>query len=463
LSTVVINREVAELLRDSPELLAIADAIAATQATEVRHTSRRMRLIAVAAVIAVAVAVALVSPWQSRGSGFVGRALAALGSGEVVHVVSVSALPDVELVDPQTRASAPIETRTEIWFDGTRSLERVVSTIGGRKAGEVLQTPAGTWSDNGPVYTCAWIAAHPVEATKARVSCNANGVNGTTPRRVAEPVATLDPSLSGFVSGYRDALQSGEATRDGNAVIDGREVEWLRFDSPATGGSGMPASVRVERVAVDQQTLKPVLIETSIGGRTRRTAIATIETLAPQGVAFTRPKQAPADQRPAATSVTSKRTASIDEASTALHGRLVWAGPSVDTLQPTQVEIQKIVTGYGISSGIPFTHSTGVEMVYGGPVDWGSSKPYVVLRQSLQPEMLYGFDSVQRKPPSDGRIVVSNTPLLATAKPGASAVPTGRQIWRGLLEQGGVYVAIEAPNRALLLDAARQLSLRRAR
>src|SRR5436305_15131594 len=80
--------EVVELLNGQPELLAIADAVAETQRPP-RRLGRRpsvARFILTAAVAAVAVTVLLVSPWNGRGS-VVGRALAAVGDGRVLHLV----------------------------------------------------------------------------------------------------------------------------------------------------------------------------------------------------------------------------------------------------------------------------------------------------------------------------------------------------------------------------------------
>ena len=119
----------------------------------------------------------------------------------------------------------------------TRGLERTVMLSDGRVLQEELQTPQGAWTGDGPVYTCAWIAAHPVEATAARVSCNASGDNGTIPRRIPEPRPSLDPALAGFVTGYREALADGTARRDGTGTVDGRAVEWLGSGPARSSGS----------------------------------------------------------------------------------------------------------------------------------------------------------------------------------------------------------------------------------
>ena len=451
-AALIADTEVVELLRDSPDLLAIADAIAATQ----ERPRRRMRvglvrLGAVAAVVTTAAVVALVSPWQGRGSGFVERALAALGDGQVIHLVSVSDVPGQAVLDLQTGAETGVQTKTEIWFDSTRGLERVTTSVGGVVRLDELQTPDGAWTQDGRVYTCAWIAAHPLQATTARVSCNASGDNGTTPRHIAEPRPVLDPALAGFVGGYKDALASGSATRDGSGVVAGRSVEWLRFEQHDSPPAGQPAQVTDERVAVDEQTLKPVLVQTLIAGKAvGESEIATIETLDPQGLDFSKPKLLPPGQSPVATSVTGEQLVSQAAAAAALDGRLLLAGRSLDGLPLGQLTLQQIVTGYGVDSGVPHSHSQGVEVVYGGPTDWNSPADYVVLKEALRPEMLYRFDP-QQLAPAVGKMVVST---IASGQVGV-AHPT---VWTGQLSNNGVYVTIEATSKPLLVDAARALA-----
>jgi hypothetical protein len=459
MSRALVDDEVVELLRESPELLAIADAIAATQ--EERSAASRSRLVRIgllAAAVAVAAALSMAAPWSGRGPGFVEKALAALGSGQVIHVVSISQAPGREVVDLSAGTTAPVELRTEIWFDATRHLERVVSMVEGVQRSEELQTPDGTWTQDGRVFTCAWIAAHPIQATRARVSCNANGDNGTTPRTIPEPLPSLDPVLAGFVSGYRDALASGAATRDGAGVVDGLSVEWLRFTFTDRAPEGQPPTRRIERVAVDTQTLKPIRVETLVEGSAQTAKIASIETLSPEGIAFDRPALTPPRERPVAASVTSQTSATLDEAAAALGARLVWPGDRVGGLPFVSATVQRIVTGYGESSGVPFTHSFGVELVYGGPADHDGMTPFVRLRESRRPEMLYGFGAA-RQAPAPGKMLMESSEVLSRGQGGA-ATTTGAKIWRGLLVKNGVYLSLQTTSRALLIDTAKQLEAR---
>ena len=448
------DTETLDVLQGHADLLAIADAVAATQ----RKRRTRLPLVRAAtaiAVVVIAVAVALVSPWQGRSAGFVARALAALGDGQVIHVVSVSNVSGESVVDLQSGNERPVQLRTEVWFDGTHGLARTVASFDGRVADEELQTPQGAWTASGPVYTCAWIAAHPVQATRARVSCNASGKNGTTPRRLPEPVPALDPALSGFVTGYRDALANGTAQRDGSGTVNGRPVEWLRFQEQPSAPAGQPAQAVVERAAVDVATLKPLLVERYLNGqKTGESKVASIETIDAQQADFSRPKQAPPS--PTISSVTSERTAAPEQAAAALGGRLLWAGQSLDGLALTATTVQEIVNGYSKDSGIPAAHSTGVELVYGGPAHLPSSNGYVVVREARRPEMMYRFSGPERQP-AEGTMLVSGGDVMNGVDQ-AHAVLVGT-LWYGLLAQRGSYVSIEATSKTLLLDSARSLTI----
>jgi hypothetical protein len=454
--TVFSDRETLEILDSHPDLLAIADAVVATQ----RKRRRRppiARFAFVAAVVALATALALVSPWQGHGSGFVERALAAIGGGQVIHVVSVGDQTGQTILDLQTGAERPLAAQTEVWFDSSRRLERTVSSVDGRVTDDELQTAQGTWTQDGRVYTCAWIAAHPVEATDARVSCNASGDNGTTPHQLAEPLPTLDPALGGFLSGYRDALANGTAQRDGSGSVDGRPVEWLRFEQTDQPPAGQPAQTTVERVAVDSQTLKPVLVDRIIGGKqVGETHISLIESVGADAADFSLPKQAP--PQPTATSVTSQEDVTPPDAAAAVAGRLLWDGASVDGLPLSASTLQQIVTGYGRKSGLPNQHSQGIEIAYGGPTDSNPNADYVKVRESVQPQMLYGFAGPERQAPGEGSMLVSTSEVMTTAPGSTQAVPTGKTLWYGLLQQGGVFVSIEATSHTLLLDSARALA-----
>lgn len=445
------------LLGDSPELLAIADAIAATQTlpANARFGRQVTRLAALAAVVGLVAGLALVSPWSGRGE-LVDRALAAIGSGEVIHVVERAELPGRSVVDLRTGVESPVERSTELWFDGERSLLRSAQRVDGMLTGEVLQTPQGAWTEAGRVYTCAWIAAHPVEATKLRVSCSPSGENGTTPRQVAEPRPELPPALAGFVTGYREALESGTAIRDGVGLMDGRRVEWLRFVVPGTL-AGPSGGERVERVAVDTTTLEPLRVETLIDGELRHSAtIAVAEALDREAVSFARPPLLEPGSTPVNSTVVDEASVSLVQADDAFDDRLLSLGNAFRGLPRAETTLQTIVSGYGSGSSREPTRAVGVEIVYGGPIEPSLEQPYVRLVQYLEPLMLFrvrsGFSEATYPP---GRLTV--TTFTYHSRQQAASPRQTRTLFAGTLVTEGVYVALEATSKQLLVDAARAL------
>src|SRR5689334_14850891 len=113
---VLHDRELLELLADDPALLAIADAIAATGARSQRRRPPRRLLLAVVALV-VAASVALIAPWSTSRGGVVQKALAAVSSNSVLHVVLVSPLAGESTVNLKTGTSKPAVLRVEQWFD----------------------------------------------------------------------------------------------------------------------------------------------------------------------------------------------------------------------------------------------------------------------------------------------------------------------------------------------------------
>lgn len=113
----VRDSELLELLRDEPELLALADAVASTPPPQRRH-GRAWRRAGAAVALAAALALAVTTPWQrggGRGVGIVDRALAAVGRGPVTHaVVKVS---DGVRIRLETGKRAPASTKIETWSD----------------------------------------------------------------------------------------------------------------------------------------------------------------------------------------------------------------------------------------------------------------------------------------------------------------------------------------------------------
>jgi hypothetical protein len=199
--------EVLEALRDEPELLAIADAVEETQRPP---RSSRRRALSRSAVLVVVGAAALVAVllWPSGGgrNPILDRALAAIGNGPVLHLVS-RAPTGQELVNLKTGRTTLPTFEFESWSD--RSLRRFHFLIreNGRVVAELL---------------------YPQDRTRDM------------------HVDAPDAAYAAFWSGYRRALSSGKAKIVRKGSLYGRPVYWLTFNSPRN------------EVAVDRRTYKPV-------------------------------------------------------------------------------------------------------------------------------------------------------------------------------------------------------------
>jgi hypothetical protein len=440
--TAFADREVLELLAEEPELLAIADAIAATQTA--RRRLSLSRLLLVAAALAALIVMPLATPWERSRTSIVDKALGALGDREVIHLVLERESADPLLVDLRTGRETPTRYRTEIWFDEGRGLERAVTRTNGRTSDVQLSTPEGVWTPQGRVFTCAWIAGHPLEATKRRVSCT------SAPHGVREERPALDPALAGFVTGYKDALASGAARRIGRGVVEGRAVEWLEFALP-----GRPT--RSERVAVDRESGRPLLVRGLVDGKVVAESKVTVaETVAPPQADFTKPRRIPSRRLPAVANVVASKVVPIGLASSALGGRLAWMGRRFAGLPLSGVRLDTIKTGYGPGSNLHASTGAGVQLLYGERSPAASAR-YVSLRESIGPQFAYGFIRPAMLPPA-GRLLVRRVDVEAVSGEGGRAAPTGAVVWQGQLMRDRLYVALEASSKGLLLSAARSIA-----
>jgi hypothetical protein len=431
--------ELRELMLEQPELVAIADALAqADVEAATRRLRRRVlsnsRILAVAAALAAVVAVALIAPWTRSGGSLNDLALAAIGSQPVLHVIAEMEMPTGgQLIDIKTGRVQQISQhqQEEIWYDAAKGLKRDTVRVGSTIVGDTLETPQGGYTPGGIIYDCAWIAAHPIQATEARVSCNFSGENGTTPHIVPRPKPTLDPGLTGFVDGYRQALAAGQAREAGSGRLDGRPVDWLAFET--SGGS--------ERVALDHTTHKPVLLENDSGWRLRITSIETIPFAAAD---FRRPTEDEVPEQPSFGRAADTQSLQLEgSAIAAAVPGAVWAGPSVNGLALTKAERQSLRTTFANQARPPQT-GAGLELEYGtlnpsGRLD--ASQPYLRIQGAPSRALAFGnmWGFVRGDDPPEGWLYTSGS------------LPVGFTVVEG------TYVTIQASSADLLLAAASAL------
>jgi hypothetical protein len=211
--------EVLEALRDQPELLAIADAVDETQrlptSSRRRVVSRSAALVAVGVAVLVAV---LLWPSGSSRNPVLDRALAAIGEGPILHLVTQMPTGQ-EFVNLDTGRSSTPTFELETWSDRSMSRLHLLMREDGRVVGEILFP------------------------------------QDRTPDMHIGPV---DPSYAALWSGYRKALADGKAKVAGEGKLYGHQVYWLQFNSRVAPDN---------EVAVDRSTYEPVAFRTNGSGR----------------------------------------------------------------------------------------------------------------------------------------------------------------------------------------------------
>jgi hypothetical protein len=198
----VRDREVLDLLRDEPELLAIADAVADT-----RQAPRPLRpfraIVAVSLAAAAIFVLVLASPWDRGGGGrgsVLDRALAAIDSnGPVAHMTMRAEM---------TRGGRAFPNIVmESFYDKRAGLVRVVSRSEGKVLGD---------------YTTA----------------------------AAEDEFSFFPGLLEGAAFYKQALATGQAHIVGQGRWDGRPVYWVDL----TKGGGL-----ILRIGIGRESYRPVV------------------------------------------------------------------------------------------------------------------------------------------------------------------------------------------------------------
>jgi hypothetical protein len=297
----------------------------------------------------------------------------------------------------------------EYWFDEPRAQLRTVVRRGGVVVDEFLQTRAGATSGAGRVRTLPGV----------------------------EPA--LDPALAGFVTGYRDALRSGEARVIAQGELDGRRVAWLLLSN----------GDQRERVAVDAETYAPVLVTPfDQNGRpsTLSWRVRAIETVERVHAEFARPRPQPA--KPFRGDVRASRPVSSSELPAIVSWPALWLSERWGALRLVSLELQTVTRGYPPGSRVQTGRGEGVRLRYA--VD--GERTYVELSQAPFPEPAYAF--VGSAATFGGNPIPREGEMELVELPDASG--RGATVV-GQLRRDGVYVTIWASSRRLCLGAARAL------
>jgi hypothetical protein len=388
-----IDYETAELLRDEPELLAIADALqSAGDRIDVpvpgkRPRQRRIRVAAVALAAVAALVVVLVAPWEGRGPSFVDKALAAVGDAPVLHVVVRYSYG--ERVDLHSGHTVPIERDVELWYDGTEHVYRAVTRIDGH----VVSSQSGT------------------------------GDLGTEPF---------------FLSNlYRQALEDGKVHRVGEAVVLGHRAIVVE-------GGRLPRGAM--RAYLDAETYRILRLQFILAGRVAyQMDVLRFETVGRQQAHLPKPQPGPVPQQPGVSHSGGlsygDESISPAEARKAFAEPAPWPGASVDGHPLSAIHVEDV------------TDTTEGETVRGRKLrfEYGSepgSDPFLAVEDAPASSPLWSAESVHAPQPGYVDLTTGET---------SSNGHDERTQWTGVMQQDGFVVQLTSWSRATLLAAARAL------
>jgi hypothetical protein len=250
--------------------------------------------------------------------------------------------------------------------------------------------------------------------------------NGTTPRVIPRPKPSIDPACK--ASSTATSKPSRPARhKSGTGEIDGRPVVWLACDLPGRGS---------ERVAVDSETLRPLLVRYEPGSDSYR--IDQIRTESSNEANFAKPKTTEDANQPSKGEVISSKSLPLTPSAmeAALPGA-VWAGNPLGGLPLTSARRDELRTSFADHT-LPPEPGVGLRLEYGS----GASGAFVVLMESNRPQFGYQWGA---------RVTLPLGRLSGKLYYYASGAAIGFTVING------IYTTILAANHDLLIRAARSL------
>lgn len=395
------ERELVEMLVPDPELLAIADAVAASVRLPAHaHVRRRVVVFAGAPILAVAAAVlasVLLWPFSSSPS-VLDNALAALGSRPVTHVVLEDSLGSY-LLNLRTGSHTPVSGREEIWY----------------RAGQ------GMFS--------------------RRTFHGASAGSAFLPAKLITQGASLSAI---FLTSYRQQLEDHSFHVTGTGHIGKTPVYWIESTPWILGG---PSRTQVEQVAISKATYKPLYSRLRLNGHIERgsgTRVLSIGTT----------NSAPVSLRGSTPRFSLGAGYSVAVGYPPLTLRQVRAmRPSPDIrLRIAGLRLVLVArTPVAPSLNSPY-RAPGASFYYGSLLNTGlpndkepdmtGLKPYLAVTEFTRPNPLTRF--LHAFFPADGSALIDNA---VVSRSHSSAT----------LRKGGIFIYIEGSSDALAVAAARAL------
>lgn len=309
-------------------MLAIADAIQATQPPPRSVARRWMPRIAAVVSVVVVVGVLFGALIDFGGSGdIVGDAQAAVGDGRVLVFQAERRLPGVTVVTLANGHMRPVIVTVEGWRDTANSRQRY------RVLHDGVPIDDRTGSD---------VAVRPVESP---------GIQ----------------TLEAFVTSYRRALQDRTARVNVRALPKGSSTVWLRIPADRSDGAG---SLEIE---LDKKSLIPIAVER---GRDRW----TIDEFR----ALRRPRRLPHPTRP--TDATSRP---VEATRSTLDGARRWLGQSF--LWSGKRASGRSLRSTTLHSFVVQTPDHKPVRVRGASIAYGNPRTGIVVNVAPQPLQSFGF------------------------------------------------------------------------
>ena len=359
-----------------------------------------LRVAVVAAAAVVIVGAALVSPFEDeQPTGVIDRALAAIGDGPVIHLVTRGDWGG-DLVDLTTGEVTPVHAESEVWYDPDRGVHDL-SRFGSRVAFESVRPPG----ELSKVEAAGYVA---------------------------------------LANRYRDELKSGKAKVVARGRVGDRPVLWIRVRSMwLPDSSDGRDHLFAEEVAVDRKTYEPVYMRSTRDGRPppgTGQLILKLETLPAGEGDFTADEAKTPMSGPFGFGLTRHLTRDALEA--ALEGKAVWLGDRYDGKPLVESRVLEFRTRENPDDEWEIVE--GVSLFYGSlaPRRGGirlrdNEKPFVQVLQATDLSPAWrGSQFVGDIP--EGSVLID---------------PTGS----GFLRRDGVYVSVSSKHIREVLEAAEAL------
>lgn len=257
---------------------------------------------------------------------------------------------------------------------------------------------------------------------------NANYVAGSVTARPSSAGSFVDV-LRGFARRYETALRTRQAKLSSYGELFGRRVRWIRFEGSRTG----------YEVALDEKTYRPLAVRERGTSGVRVLSIDTRPSV-PRAVAAVPPPDESGLPLMYGESLSPQLTQR--QAASLLGEPAVWLGPEFADLPLAWIGGMSFDYGRAARFDQIKHHWRGLNIVYGtvAPSTDGfpdRTKPYLQLREQSAAEVA----ATGRAVPAPGTLVSYSFKFGV-----------------GMTVVDGVYIDIEAPNKEILLRAARALT-----